>query len=326
MQLHQRIGRRLKLQDINILMTVVEAGSMRKAAALLNTTQPAISRSIADLEYSVGVRLLDRTSQGIEPTRYGDALLRRGLAVFDELTQGVKDIEFLADPSAGELRIGTGTALADGIVLPTIERISRQYPRVVFHVMSGLLNMLSDELRGRRIDLGFAWISTMDSEENIEAEFLFSEPLVVVAGAKTSWARRRKIDLAELAHELWTLPPPGSVIERLVSEGFLARGLTPPRASVYAQPTNMRLRMAESGRFVSVVTASAVQFARKNASIKVLPVDFPSTGRQVAMITLKNRTLSPLAQHFMACAKEVAKSIGGKPTVSAQHGPKIRAR
>jgi len=326
MQLHKRIGRRVKLQDLNILMTVVEAGSMRKAAALLNTTQPAVSRSIADLEYSVGVRLLDRNAQGIEPTRYGDALLRRGIAVFDELKQGMKDIEFLADPSAGELRIGTGTALADGIVLPTIDRISRQYPRVVFHVTSGLLDVLSNELRGRRIDLGFAWMSTLDSEENIEAEFLFSEPLVVVAGAKTGWARRRKIDLAEVADELWALPPPGSVIERLANEGFRTRGLAAPRASVYAQATNMRLRMAETGRFLSIVTASAVRFARKNASIKVLPVDFPSTGRQVAMITLKNRTLSPLAQRFMVCAREVARSIGENPLVIDSHPRKVRGR
>jgi DNA-binding transcriptional LysR family regulator len=320
MQLHERIGRRLKLQDINILMTVVEAGSMRKAAALLNTTQSAISRSIADLEYAVGVRLLDRTSQGIEPTKYGDALLRRGLAVFDELKQGIKDIEFLADPSAGELRIGTGAAIAEAIVLPTIDQVSRQYPRVVFHLVPGLLNLLSDELRARRIDIGFAWISTLDSEENIAAEFLFSEPMVVVAGANTAWARRRKIDLAELVDELWVLPQPGSVMERLVTEAFRARGVAAPQASVFAQQTNMRLRMTETGRFLSIVTASAVQLARKNASIKVLPVHFPSTGRHVGIITLKNRTLSPLAERFIACAKEVAKSIGVNPTRTA--GPK----
>lgn len=106
-------------------------------------------------------------------------------------------------------------------------------------------------------------------------------------------------------------------MEREVTEGFRAHGVAAPKASVYAQQTNMRLKMAETGRFLSIVTASAGQVARKNASIKVLPVHFPSTGRHVGIITLKNRTLSPLAECFIACAKEVAKSIGVTPTGTA---------
>src|SRR6266852_178234 len=107
MQLSDRIGRRMKLQDLHVLMTVMQAGSMGKAAQRLNISQPAISRSIAELEHAVGVRLLDRHRQGIEPTEYGRALLDCGVAVFDDLRQGVKNIEFLADPAAGEVRIGS---------------------------------------------------------------------------------------------------------------------------------------------------------------------------------------------------------------------------
>src|SRR5262245_13917980 len=90
MHLSDRIGRRMKLQDLHVLMTVVEAGSMRKAAALLNTAQPAVSRAIAELEHAVGVRLLDRTSHGVEPTTYGRALLDGGAAMFDDLSQAVR--------------------------------------------------------------------------------------------------------------------------------------------------------------------------------------------------------------------------------------------
>src|SRR4051795_6404516 len=115
MQFSDRIGRRMKLHDIHVLMAVVQAGSMRKAAGLLNTTQSAISRSIADLEHTMGARLLDRNAQGVEPTQYGRALLKRGVVVFDELKQGVQDIEYLSDPGTGEMRIGTSPALAEGI-------------------------------------------------------------------------------------------------------------------------------------------------------------------------------------------------------------------
>src|SRR5260221_9718158 len=92
MQLSDRIGCRMKLHDLHVLMAVVQAGSMSKAAAFLNTGQPAISRSIAELEHSLGVRLLDRSRHGVRPTDYGRALLDGGTAVFDDLRQAVKSI------------------------------------------------------------------------------------------------------------------------------------------------------------------------------------------------------------------------------------------
>src|SRR3954471_18200817 len=93
MQLSDRIGRRMKLHDLHVLMAVVQAGSMSKAAALLHTGQSAISRSIAELEHTIGVRLRDRSRQGVEPTAFGRALLAGGTAVFDDLRQAVKNIE-----------------------------------------------------------------------------------------------------------------------------------------------------------------------------------------------------------------------------------------
>src|SRR5262245_25892326 len=116
MQLRDRMGRRIKLQDIHVLMVVVQAGSMNKAAAVLSTRQSAISRSVAELEHSIGVRLLDRGPQGVEPTEYGRALLDGGVAAFDDLRQAVKNIEFLADPTTGELRIGCAGFLGASFV------------------------------------------------------------------------------------------------------------------------------------------------------------------------------------------------------------------
>src|SRR6266404_2085702 len=110
MQLSDRIGSRMKLQDLHVLMTVAQAGSMGKAAQRLNTTQPAVSRTIAELEDAIGVRLLDRSRQGVEPTAGGRALLHCAAAVFDDLRQGVRNIEFLSDPTFGEIKIGGNEA------------------------------------------------------------------------------------------------------------------------------------------------------------------------------------------------------------------------
>lgn len=153
MQLSDRIGSRIKLQDLHVLMTVVQAGSMGKAAQRLNTTQPNISRSIGELEHALGVRLLDRHRQGVEPTEYGRVLLDCGVAVFDDLRQGVKNIAFLANPTAGEVRIGSTPFLAASFVSALIDRLSRRYPRITFHLVTGYMETLHRELSERNLDL-----------------------------------------------------------------------------------------------------------------------------------------------------------------------------
>ena len=214
----------MKLHDLHVLMTVVQAGSMGKAAQILHTTQPNISRSIGELEHALGVRLLDRHRQGIEPTDCGRALLDCGTAVFDDLRQGVKNIAFLADPAAGELRIGTTTFLAASFVSALVDRLSRRYPRIVFHVATGYTETLHRELAERHVDLLIIRGSGPVADPRYDFEFLFDDSYVVAAGAQNQWVRRRKIEIAELADELWVLPPPDSVIGSIVRDAFRASG------------------------------------------------------------------------------------------------------
>jgi DNA-binding transcriptional LysR family regulator len=125
-----QIGRRLKLRDLHVFSTVVQHGSMAKAARHLGVSHPAVSEVIADLEHALGVRLLDRSAQGIEPTIYGDALLKRSVAVFDELKQSIRDIEFLSDATTGEVRIGSMEGPWFTLLPDAIRRFSQQYPRI----------------------------------------------------------------------------------------------------------------------------------------------------------------------------------------------------
>jgi DNA-binding transcriptional LysR family regulator len=136
-QWNDRVRRRLRLRDIDILLAVIQAGSMGKAAAALNMSQPAVSKAIAYLEHTLGVRLLDRSRQGVEPTPHGSALIKRGVAMFDELRQGVEDIASLSDPAVGEIRMGGSEHTISAIYSPVIQRFSRQYPRMSFHVVVG---------------------------------------------------------------------------------------------------------------------------------------------------------------------------------------------
>jgi DNA-binding transcriptional LysR family regulator len=309
MQLSDRFGSRMKLQDLHVLMTVVQAGSMGKAAQILNTTQPNISRSIAELEQTLGVRLLDRHRQGIEPTDYGRALLDCGVAVFDDLRQGMRNIAFLADPAAGELRIGTTTFLAASFVSALIDRLSRRYPRLKFHIVTGYTESLHRELAERKVDLLIIRGSGPTADPRYDFESLFDDSYVVAAGVQNQWVRRRRIEIAELANESWVLPPPDSVIGSIVKGAFRANGLDYPRVSVVTDCPHMRISLLATGRFVTIFPASAFRFLAKRSELKVLPVALPMARRPNGIVTLKNRALSPVARLFIDRAREVAKPL-----------------
>jgi DNA-binding transcriptional LysR family regulator len=207
MHVNDRIGRRMKLHDLHVLMAVVQAGGMGKAARHLNTSQSAVSRSIGELEHALGVRLLDRSRQGVEPTQYGRALLGCGAAVFDELSQGVKSIEFLADPTAGEIRVAGNEYIIAGLIATAFGRLRRQYPGISIDVAPvGAISEQHRKLRERNVDLVVGRVG-QSHEEDIDTEVLFNDRVVIVAGLENPWSRRRKVGLSELADEPWAMPP-----------------------------------------------------------------------------------------------------------------------
>jgi DNA-binding transcriptional LysR family regulator len=305
MQASDRIGRRIKLQDLHVFMAVVHAGSMGKAARHLNTSQPNISKSMADLEQALGVRLLDRHRQGIAPTESGRALLDCGLAVFDDLRQGVRNIEFLNDPTAGEVRIGSIAPLATSFASAVIDRLSRRYPRITFHLLTAQPSILQRELSERNIDLMIARSPIAD--ERLDFEFLFEDSFVVAASARSPWVRRRRIELAELTAEPWVLPPSDSLIGSVAMEAFRASGLSYPRVTVVTLTPEVRISLLATGRFLTIVPTSALKFPTRGSDFKVLSVELPIAPVPNGIFTLKNRMLSPVAQLFIETARGVVK-------------------
>lgn len=306
-----RIGRRLKLRDLHILFVVVQSGNMSKAARVLSVSNPVVSKAIADLEHTMGVRLLDRTPHGVEPTVFGRALLDRGLVAFDELRQAVKDIDFLADPTAGEVRVGASIAVATTFGAAVVDRLVRRHPRMTIQVTAAEPAATFRALEERRVDLGIVRLYSPVSEGQMDAEILYEEPWVVVTNARNPWARRRRIVLADLMDETWALPPRDSLTGALLSEAFAAQGLAYPRATVITNTLPVRRAMLASGKFLSVFPALALKFPAPDPSIKALPIELPTTRGSIGIVTLRNRTLSPVTQLFIQTARDAARALRG---------------
>ena len=208
----RQVGRRLKLRDLHVFLAVARRGSMAKAAVELNVSQPVVSEVIAGLEHAIGVRLFERSAQGVTPTLYGDALLQGGALALDQLKQTISRIGFLADPTVGELKIGCPETIS-AILPPIFERIHRRHPNIVFHVSEVATPTLHlPQLRDRTLDVAVLrtrWpLPEPALVDDLNIEELFDDETVVIAGLESRWARMRKIDLVDLAEAKWILPPP----------------------------------------------------------------------------------------------------------------------
>jgi DNA-binding transcriptional LysR family regulator len=308
MEAGDRLGRRFKLRDLHTFFAVAQRGSMAKAARELALTQPAVTKAIADLESTVGVRLFDRTPQGIELTPYGVALRKWGAAVFDDLERAIKEIRFLADPTAGELRLGCNDPLAGGLVPAVIDDLTKEYPSIVFDVTQfpQAAHMLR-QLRERTIDVGMGRLVAAD-EEDLHAEVLFEDPLVIAVGEGSPWARRRSIKLADLVDEPWTMPPlnisPGSVI----AEAFRSSGLQFPPRRVISRSVHLQVALVAAGRYVSVLPASFLRFVSKRTGIRVLPIEVKLRPPPVGIVTLRNRTPNSVTSLFIERVRAAVKT------------------
>jgi DNA-binding transcriptional LysR family regulator len=302
-----RIGRRLKLRDLHILMAVADTGSMAKAAARLRISHPAVSKAISEIEGTLGVRLFDRGSHGAELTAYGKVLLRCGINVFDEMRQGLRSLEHLSDPNAGEVRLGCTDIILHSLTPAIVREFSSKHPGVQIDVK--LTNPGShqiQELRERKIDL--LMTRATGQQDDFHSEILFDEPFVFVVGARSEFAGKRRIALKDIIKGNWVLPPYDSAPGALVAEVFRANGVPPPRPLVKTIAIQLTVSLIATGGFVGILPASVAALGAHRAALKALPLKSAGPRISAEIVFLKNRTLSPAVESFIKCAREVAVS------------------
>ncbi len=307
MQRSDRLVRRVKLRDLHILQAVADHGSMAKAAEHLAISHPVISKAIAKLEHALGVQLFDRNARGVEPTIYGLELLKCGVAVFDEIRQGLDRFDLLIKGGSGELRIGCNEAMAAGLLPVASEEFSRRCPGARLHVVHAEMSSAQfDQLRERKVDLLLGTLPGPSVADDLIAERLFDENIVVVAGVDSRWARRRPIVFDDLKEERWVLAPLDSVPGRLRTEFFAAKGLPTLKGAVVCLSIHLTIALVTKGQTLALLPASVARFNPGRQALKILPLRLPLFRVPVGIVTVKNRTMNPLAQHFIASARKAA--------------------
>ena len=303
-----RVSRRLRFRDLQVFLAVIECRSMGKAAAQLGTTQPAVSELISGLETTIGARLFDRNAQGVEPTLYGQALSKRAIAAFDEMKQGLRDLEYLASPTTGEIRIGCPDSVASTILPMMIAGFCREFPEISLRfdqVPSPTLEVPA--LHARKLDMVISWLSVPKDQydDNLSVEILYDDQVAIAAGRNSHWARRRKISLSDIVDGPWVGAPPETLVRIVLDNAFRAADLPVPKWEVTTFSVPLREHLSTLGGFLTAIPESLLH---RLPNLKRLPVVLPSHDYPIAVVSVKNRTLSPVAELFLDRLRRFMKS------------------
>ncbi|MFM9889015.1 MAG: LysR family transcriptional regulator [Burkholderiales bacterium] len=309
MDAYARLARRLKLHELRVLLAAAQTGSLAKAAGQLALTQPAISKTVAELEAKLGLRLLDRTARGVAPTAEGKVLIARALNIFAELRHVTEEFESMADPSAGELRVVGAPLLVAGFLPRVLTRLAQDRPGLRYHVLEVDPEGQFRALRTRVADIMVGRKPPGVQGEGITFEPLFEEKLFIVGGVNHPLVRKLKVTGDDLRQQRWILPLPDTSIGRLTATSLAALDVPTERPAVTSMSMLLRFQLLATGQFLTTLPGSLLHLSEMGPMLRPLPFDLPQGASDVGLASLRDVSLPPVARLFAQYAREVAKPL-----------------
>lgn len=291
----QRLPRHLKMGELRIFVAVLEHRSFRKAAAVLHLSQPAITKDIAGLEQTLGVRLFDRIANGVEPTPHGASFAPRAAAIFDELRRAAQDLALLSSGAVGSLRMGTVPLPALPFVPLALNRLLDAHPGIQVSMVEARETELIDRLRKRDIEVAIMRLSLVEPPDDTRLIKLFDERLCVVAAADHPLARRRNLKWPELMAQRWVLSPADFSFYLYVQRTLAKAGLQMPTHAVEAMSIQLQFNLIMHAGMLGFGLRSQLDFAPGKGSVVRLPVELPADASGVCAVLRAAHQTCPLA-------------------------------
>lgn len=302
----QRLPRHLKMSELRVFVVVLEHRSFRKAAGVLHLTQPAVTKSIAALEETLGVKLFHRVSSGVEPTVHGLSFAPRAVAIFDELRRAAQEISSVSNGESGTLRVGIVPMPAVPFLPVAIKHLADERPDVFVAVVEARETELMDRLRRRDIEVAILRLALVEPGDDTRVEPLFEEKLCVIAGKDHRLASRAELSWPELLRERWVMPPADCFFFEHLRRTLHTLDMEVPRHLVEAFSIQLQFAMVVHAGMLSFGMRSQVEFAPGKELVVRLPFELPATTTTVAAVSLRSHEPSPLARRMIGHIQALA--------------------
>jgi DNA-binding transcriptional LysR family regulator len=284
---------KISSRQIALLNALGELGNLRKAAAAIHTTQPAASLLLHQLEERLGVQLFERLPRGMQPTLFGEVMIRYAQGALHEFEYAEGQLAELARGATGMVRIGTVMGPVPTLLTRGVLAFKAAHPKVRIALEVGTSDELLPALIRGDFDVVLGRLPDQLDGQSLDIQlFEQGESMRIIARPQHPLVDHSGLTLAELAPLTWILHPIGSPMRRQVENALQAAQLIEPLDIIETRSILATTSMLESSDMIAVVPNDVAQHYARYGMITVLPVELPLAMANLGLLTSKARPMS----------------------------------
>jgi DNA-binding transcriptional LysR family regulator len=305
----------LKLRHLRLLIVLDEHRHVGRVATVMNVTQPAVSKALAEIEEGLGLRLFERTPRGITPTSYGECLIQHARELDADLAHARDRLKSLALGTAGSVSIGTLPAAASVLMPKALALFKRELPDASVIVREGGFDALLPELRSRTIHLIVGTLVPYQSSSDLDEKVLSTKPLTLVARIEHPLTIKTTVSWQDIKDCQWVLPTVGSPMRQPLEEVFLQNGVPLPRHCLETTSTHLVRTYVSLTDAIAFMPSDAAHYFSEAGLLSALPLHLTGLVKPTGVIWSRDHPLSPIALRFIRCLEEVSQTAAEPPPV-----------
>ncbi|KAB0632647.1 LysR family transcriptional regulator [Burkholderia stagnalis] len=305
------IRTRLKTRQLLLVVALADEGSIHRAAAALNMTQPAASKLLRELEDTIGAVLFERLPRGMRPTLYGDALIRHARAALGSLDQAREELAALKAGRLGHVALGAITSPGLRVVPPAVAAVKGTHAGVHISVEIDTSNVLLERLAQDKLDIVLGRLSAEHDKLHLRYEPLTGEPVAAVVRPGHPLLAHAPLALADVQRAAWVVPPAGSVLRHRFELMFQRASLAPPSNVVETAALLFITRVLEQSDMIAVLAADVARYYAGHGIVALLPLEMDCRMDDFGLITRTDRLYSPAASVMVDAIRVAAREVYG---------------
>lgn len=308
-QLDWYIRAHLKPRHLQLLVAMDELRNLGKVAASAHVSPPAISKSLAELERGLGLKLFERTARGVQPTIYGECLIRHARAILDGLGEARDELRRLVAGVSGRVRVGVLPAVMPTLMPRALAMLKACDRGTKVALREGTMDALLPELLTGKLDLIVGRLPHTRGDRSIGEKELARGPIALVTGPSHPLARRRRILWAELNEYPWVLPPVGTLLREPLERAFERHGVAMPADTIETLSVPLVIAYLQLTSTIAPMAQDIAEHYQREGRIVVLPLELPRLLRPLGISWNKARPIGPSVRLLMQCLEDAARPL-----------------
>ena len=297
----------LQLRHLQLLVALDQFRHLGRTAEFLSLTQPAVSKSLAEIERMFGLDLFVRSTRGTEPTPYGTTVVRFARSVLADYERTRDEIDAVASGAFGRTRVGAMVVATPGLLVRAVQMLKSRSALTTVSVEEGDLTRLLPRLRVGELDLVVGRLEPGYASPDLQTEALYDEPMALIARPDHPMAKKARPDWDELAALPWVVPPPWASSRIKLNQIFYQHGLNPPVDLVETASFLATLSFVRQRPAIGFVARAVAKHLEREGLAKILGVKVAIDLPPVGILTLKGRSRTPASEQLIECLRRAAK-------------------